>query len=80
MIKTGCQCFTCRHKDEPRLVAAYCAGLVQAYKEFIAWARRNNVVSGSIADEDIGGFLACTECDLEETLAYMAELPNIEEQ
>ena len=33
MIKEGCQCFTCRHADEPRVVAGYLQGYIDACDE-----------------------------------------------
>lgn len=80
MIKTGCQCFLCRHKDEPRLVAAYCQGLLDGSKEFIKWAKDNNVPYGSIENQDLSGLYTRYDWNAGETAAYMTELPNIEEE
>lgn len=79
VIKTGCQCFTCRHDDEPRLVKAYCVGYIEACKWFLNWAKRNNIKIGSIADDDLSGIYAQIQCNHDETYCYMVELPDIEE-
>lgn len=45
-IKTDCQCFTCRHQDEPRLVKAYCVGYAEACECFLNWTKRFFVNDG----------------------------------
>lgn len=78
MIKTGCQCFTCRHKDEPRLVKAYCVGYAEACEMFLNWAEGQNIKMGSLRDKDLGGLYARFKCDYDDNNCYMSELPDIE--
>lgn len=78
MIKTGCQCFTCRHRDEPRVVAGYLQGYIDACDWFLNWARDNNVKCGSIADDDLGGIYAQIECNRDESACILTELPDLE--
>ena len=80
MIKTGCQCFTCRHKDEPRVVAGYLQGCINASNWFINWASRNNIKQGSISDDDLGGILAQMILNRDESECILAEYPNLEEE
>lgn len=35
MRKEGCQCFTCRHSDEPRVVSGYLQGYIDASDWFL---------------------------------------------
>ena len=77
-IKTGCQCFTCRHRDDPRLLKAYCEGYKAASEWFLNWAKKNNIKLGSIANSDLSGIYAQIKCNYDENNCYMAELPDIE--
>ena len=79
MIKEGCQCFMCRHADEPRLLTAYSVGYMEACKWFLNWAKDNNIKMGSISDNDLSGLYAQIECNYQETACILKELPNIEE-
>lgn len=79
MIKDGCQCFTCRHSDEPRVVAGYLQGYIDASNWFINWAKRKNIKLGSIADDDLGGILAQMKCNRDESSCLLSCLPNLEE-
>ena len=78
MIKEGCQCFTCRHGDEPRLCKAYCNGCIEGCEQFLAWAKDNNIPMGSLCDTDISGLYAQIKCNYDETRCYAAYLPDIE--
>lgn len=78
MIETGCQCFTCRHADEPRLVKAYCVGYAEACEWFLNWAKENNIEMGSISDNDLKGIYAQIECNYDMNNCYMENLPDIE--
>ena len=50
MVKrTGCQCFTCRHSDEPRVLAGYLQGYIDASNWFLNWAKEMGIESGSNA-------------------------------
>lgn len=80
MIKTGCQCFTCRHADEPRVVAGYLQGYIDASVWFLNWANRHNIKSGSIADDDLGGIVAQMECNKIESECLLDCLPNLEKE
>lgn len=80
MIKEGCQCFTCRHGDEPRLVSAYLTGYVEACDWFLNWAKRNNIKSGFIGDDDLEGIVAEMEYNRMASACYLQECPNIEEE
>jgi len=82
VVKTGCQCFTCRHSDEPRLVAAYLQGYIEASDWFLNWAKRNNIKSGSIADDDLSGIIAQMECNRFESACLLdsPELPDLESE
>lgn len=42
-IKTGCQCFSCRHSDDLRLVKAYCVGFKEASEQFLNWAKKQGL-------------------------------------
>lgn len=79
MIKEGCQCFTCRHGDEPRLVKAYCVGFEDGCKQFLTWAKEHNIEMGSLSDDDLGGLYAAIDYNYAENACYMSELPDIEE-
>lgn len=78
MIKTGCQCFTCRHKDEPRVVAGYLRGYIEACDWFLNWAKRNNIKAGSIADDDLSGIVAQIQCNRDESGCLLSEYPDLE--
>ena len=78
MIKTGCQCFTCRHADEPRVVAGYLQGYIDASDWFLNWAKKNNIKHGSIADDDLGGIVAQMECNRLEGACLLDCLPDLE--
>ena len=78
MIKDGCQCFTCRHRDEPRVVAGYLQGYIDASNWFINWAERNSINQGSIADDDLGGILAQMICNRDESGCLLECLPDLE--
>lgn len=78
MIKEGCQCFTCRHGDEPRLCKAYCDGFIEGCEQFLTWAKDNNIPMGSLCDTDISGLYAQIKCNYDETICYAAYLPDIE--
>lgn len=82
VIKTGCQCFTCRHEDEPRLVAAYLQGYIEVSDWFLNWAKRNNIKAGSIADDDLPGIVAQMECNRLDGACFLdsPELPDIESE
>jgi len=68
--KEGCQCFSCRFHNEPRLIAAHELGFQQASEWFLNWAKRHNLKSGSIADDDLPGIIAQMECNYTESLSY----------
>ena len=78
MNKEGCQCFMCRHKDEPRLVAAHLDGYIEACDWFLNWAKENNIKMGSIADDDLGGIYAQIKCNRDESACILSELPDLE--
>ena len=78
MIKTGCQCFTCRHRDEPRVVAGYLQGYIDACDWFLNWAERNGVQIGSIGEETIGGIYAEIKCNREESSCILSDMPDLE--
>lgn len=78
VIKTGCQCFTCRHSDEPRLIAAYEQGIAEACDWVLNWAKRNNLKSGSVADDDLPGLIATLEYNRMASSCYIKEMPDIE--
>lgn len=80
MNKEDCQCFTCRHKDEPRLLKAYCVGYREACEWFLNWAERNGIKCGFIHEDNLSGLYAQIKCNYDETGCYMQELPNIEEK
>ena len=79
MIKEGCQCFTCRHRDEPRVVAGYLKGYMEACDWFLNWAKENNIKMGSISDNDLGGLYAQIQCNYEESACILSDMPNLEE-
>lgn len=78
-IKTGCQCFTCRHKDDLRLVKAYCVGYAEACEWFLNWAKEQKIPMKSISDDDLSGIYAQIECNYTMNNSYMSDLPDIEE-
>lgn len=78
MIKTGCQCFTCRHRDEPRVVAGYLKGYADACDWFLNWAEKNKIKQGSISDDDLGGIYAQIQCNHDDSLCLLSELPDLE--
>lgn len=79
MIKEGCQCFTCRHHDEPRVVAGYLQGYMEACDWFLTWAKENNLKMGSISDNDLGGLYAQIQCNRDESACILSDMPNLEE-
>jgi len=81
MVKrTGCQCFTCRHSDEPRVVAGYLQGYIDASNWFLNWAKRHDIKQGSIADDDLGGIVAQMDCNCVESSCILPELPDLENE
>lgn len=78
MIKEGCQCFTCRHRDEPRVVAGYLQGYVDACDWFLNWASANKITAGSIADDDLPGICAQMQCNRDDALCILGDMPNLE--
>lgn len=78
MIKEGCQCFMCRHRDEPRLLSAYLKGYIEASDWFLNWAKQNNIKAGSIGDDDLAGIVAQMECNRLESACLLEECPDIE--
>lgn len=78
-IKTGSQCFMCRHKDEPRLVAAYLDGQIEIMREFLAWAENSGIKMGSISDDDLGGLYAQMLCNHDDAYGLRKYYPNIED-
>lgn len=80
MVKhTGCKCFTCRHSDEPRVLAGYLQGYIDASDWFLNWANKMAIKPGSIADDDLPGIMAQIQCNREESYCLLAEMPNLEE-
>ncbi len=78
MEKESCNCFTCRHKDEPRVVAGYLQGYIDASDWFINWAEKNKIKLGSIADDDLGGIYAQMKCNRDESGCLLEEFPDLE--
>ena len=78
-IKTGCQCFSCRHSDDLRLVKAYCVGFKEASEQFLNWAKKTGLKKGSITGDDINDLYMQISCNFEDTLCYMDGLPDIED-
>jgi len=77
-IKTGCQCFTCRHSDDKRLVAAYLQGQIEAYEWFLNWANRNNIPEGSIDGDGLTNILAQIRYNHDSAGCLLSECPDIE--
>lgn len=80
MRKEGCQCFTCRHSDEPRVVSGYLQGYIDASDWFLNWAKSKNIPVGSISDDDLGGIVAQMKCNRDESSCLLSCLPDLEEQ
>lgn len=78
MTKESCNCFTCRHKDEPRVVAGYLQGYIEASDWFINWAEKNKIKMGSIADNDLGGIYAQMKCNRDESGRLLEDFPDLE--
>lgn len=78
MTKESCNCFTCRHGDEPRVVAGYLQGYIDASDWFINWAKKNKIKLGSIADDDLGGIYAQMKCNRDESGCLLEEFPDLE--
>lgn len=74
----GCNCFSCRHRDEPRLVKAYYVGYIEACDWFLNWAKAQGIKMGSIGDDDLGGIYAQIRCNRDESDILARELPDIE--
>jgi hypothetical protein len=80
MVKrTGCQCFTCRHSDEPRVIAGYLQGYIDASNWFINWAEKNNVKIGYLGEDTLEGIYAEMLCNRDESECLLSDMPNIEE-
>ena len=80
MRKESCNCFTCRHKDEPRVVAGYLHGYIDASDWFINWAEKNKIKLGSIADDDLGGIYAQMKCNRDESGCLLGDFPDLENE
>ena len=78
MEKESCNCFTCRHRDEPRVVAGYLQGYIDASDWFINWAEKNKIKLGSIADDDLGGIYAQMKCNRDESSCLLEDFPDLE--
>ena len=78
MEKESCNCFTCRHRDEPRVVAGYLQGYIDASDWFINWAEKNKIKLGSIADDDLGGIYAQMKCNRDESGCLLEDFPDLE--
>lgn len=78
MDKESCNCFTCRHRDEPRVVAGYLQGYIEASDWFINWAEKNKIKLGSIADDDLGGIYAQMKCNRDESSCLLEDFPDLE--
>ena len=78
MKKESCNCFTCRHKDEPRVISGYLQGYIDASDWFINWAEKNKIKLGSIADDDLGGIYAQMKCNRDESGCLLEEFPDLE--
>lgn len=78
MEKENCNCFTCRHRDEPRVVAGYLQGYIDASDWFINWAEKNKIKLGSIADDDLGGIYAQMKCNRDESGCLLEDFPDLE--
>ena len=78
MKKEGCQCFTCRHSDEPRVVAGYLNGYIDACEMFLKWAKENGVKMGSIIDTDLGGLYAIIQCNYDDSRCLLSCMPDLE--
>lgn len=80
VIKTGCQCFMCRHQDEPRVLAGYMQGYIDGAKGFLLWAKDNNIKRGHIEDNDLGGLVAQLDWNVMGAQTYLNDLPDIEKE
>jgi len=78
MIKKGCQCFTCRHEDEPRVVAGYLKGYIDASNWFINWAEKNNVKIGHVGENTLEGIYAEMLCNRDESGCLLKDFPDLE--
>ena len=78
MEKESCNCFTCRHSDEPRVVAGYLQGYIDACDWFINWAEKNKIKLGSIADNDLSGIYAQMKCNRDESGCLLKDFPDLE--
>ena len=77
-IKTGCQCFTCRHDDDKRLIAAYLTGYIEACNWVLNWAERNNIPAGSIDGDGLINLIGQVKCNRDESGCLLTECPDIE--
>jgi hypothetical protein len=78
MIKTGCQCFTCRHRDEPRVLAGYLQGYIDACNWFINWAEKHNIELGHIDGDTLSDLYAQIKCNRDESGCLLTECPDLE--
>ena len=76
--KTGCQCFTCRHSDEPRVVAGYLQGYIDASDWFLNWAKANNIPLGTLGEGDLPAIHAEMDWNRMESEALLSEMPDLE--
>lgn len=79
-IKTGCQCFTCRHDDDKRLITAYLTGYIEACNWVLNWAERNNIPAGSIDGDGLINLIGQVKCNRDESGCLLAECPDIENE
>lgn len=80
MVKrTGCQCFTCRHSDEPRVIAGYLQGYIDASNWFLNWAEKMDIEVGHIDKDDLPGIVAQMKCNRDESGYLLSEMPDLEE-
>ena len=74
---TQCKCFTCQHRDQPELCAAYWQGYVDACDWFLNWARRNKIPEGHIADNDLPGIVAQMQYNRDESAYLLNEVKEM---
>ena len=80
MVKRrGCQCFTCRHSDEPRVVAGYLQGYIDASDWFLNWAKKNNIKIGTLGGNSLEDIHAEILCNRDESTCILSCLPDLEE-
>ena len=69
-----CDCFLCKNKDKPELLAAYLTGQREAYEWFLNWAKKNNIGKDVIGKNTLKSIHSEIECNYDSAGELLAEV------